>query len=130
MTAASRAARCSGPWKTKQGGETTDTVCGVCNNSTGRWYNPAYIRLVNAALPLAVVANAGTTRDIAVDVIHPQRVAKQALTHLVATSQSGITERYPHVRKLLADAEHREALRPLRLGMYVRVNRGGRRSRI
>lgn len=114
----------------KQGGATTDTVCGACNNSTGRWYNPAYIRLVNAAIPLAVVANAGTQQEIALDVIHPQRVAKQAVTHLLATSQSGVTDRYPHVRRLLADAEHCETLSPLRLGMYVRVNRGGRRSGI
>src|SRR6266705_271068 len=35
-------------WTTEliQGGATMKTLCATCNNSSGRWYNPAYVRLV------------------------------------------------------------------------------------
>ncbi len=112
-----------------QGGAKTTTLCGDCNNKTGSWFNPAYIRMVNHCEPLVTLANVGTVIDVQLEV-HPQRVAKQALTTLLATSQSGVVARYPHVQKLLLDKEHRAPLAPLRLGMFVRANRGGRPSGI
>ena len=99
-------------WSTelKQGGATTDTVCGTCNNRTGRWYNRAYVRMVKACELPAIPPNAGTVVDVHLEV-HPMRVVKQALTTLLATCQSGITRRFPHVRQLLLDAEHRARFR-------------------
>lgn len=54
-------------------------LCKRCNTSTGRWYNPAYIRLAQHCENLARQENAGEVCDVDVEV-HPQRVLKQALT--------------------------------------------------
>jgi hypothetical protein len=108
-----------------QGGAKSRALCGDCNNRTGRWYNPAYIRLVKHSEPLATLANVGTVCDIQI-AVHPQGVAKQALTTLLATSQPGVVARFPHIRRLLLDAEERGSLAPPRLGLFVRANRGGR----
>lgn len=113
-------------WKTTlvQGGAKMRTLCEKCNNSTGRWYNPAYVRLVRRCSPLAVPANVGRVVDVTIS--RPQRVAKQALTTLLATMQSGVTVRFPHLRQLLAEADARGAISPLRLGLFLRANAGGR----
>lgn len=112
-----------------QRGATMQTVCGKCNNSSGRWYNPAYIRVSERCRPLATPENAG--HICAVEFTgHPQRVAKQALTTLIATSQSGITATFPHLRQLLLDAEERGVLTPLRLGLFLRANDAGRTTGI
>jgi hypothetical protein len=114
-------------WKTEliQGGAKVLALCGPCNNSTGRWYNPAYVRLAQFCQGMATPENAGKLCEVRLE-IHRQRVAKQALTTLVATSQPGITGYYSHLRRLLCDAEARGALRPLRLWMFLRANWGAR----
>src|SRR5215471_5298965 len=47
-------------WKTEliQGGARTIALCGICNPSTGRWYNPAYVRFVKHCREFAVPDNA------------------------------------------------------------------------
>jgi hypothetical protein len=110
-----------------QGGASATTLCASCNNDTGRWYNPAYIRLVDAARPLAVPANAGTFCEISVE-LHPQRAAKQALTTLLATSQPGVTTRYPHLREMIMRGDTVRPLAPLTLWLYLPVNPGARIS--
>jgi hypothetical protein len=118
-------------WKVQlvQGGATATTLCESCNNDTGRWYNPAYIRLVDACRPLAVPANAGQACAVKAE-LHPQRAAKQALTTLLATSQPGVTARYPHLREMLLRGDTVRALAPLRLWLYLRANPGARISGI
>jgi hypothetical protein len=114
-------------WAVKlvQGGARRRSLCGRCNNSTGSHYNPAYVRLVRRCAPLATPENA--RRAVAVEVVHPQRVAKQALTTLVATMHPGVTGRFPQLRDLLLDASARGTLAPpLRLGFFLRANQGGR----
>ena|SRR6266508_4561418 len=59
-----------------QGGVTTLSLCSRCNNSTGRWYNAAYVKLAKYCAPLAIPANAGAMSDVRLT-IHPQRVLKQ-----------------------------------------------------
>ena len=113
-------------WRTElvQGGATANTLCGKCNNMTGRLYNPAYIRLVRRCEPFAIPDNVRRTLEVLVT--HPQRVAKQALTTLLATMESGVTGRYPQLRLLLLDAEAQGAISPLRLSLFIRPNKGGR----
>lgn len=106
-----------------QGGAKYDSLCAACNNTTGSWYNGAYVGLVRAAGKLANPQTAGTSCDVAV--LNPQRVAKQALVSIVATSQPGLTTRYPHIRTLLCEKEARRAIAPLRLWLYLRANQGG-----
>jgi hypothetical protein len=81
---------------------------------------------VNAAKAVAVPENAGTTCEIRVPVLHLQRVAKQALTSILATSQAGVTARHPHLREMILNAEVARPLAPLRLWFYLRSNPGGR----
>lgn len=110
-----------------QGGASATTLCASCNNDTGRWYNPAYIRLVDVCRPAAVLASAGKSCEITVE-LHPQRAVKQALTTLLATSQPGVTTRYPHVREMLMRGDVVRSLAPLRLWLYLRANQGARVS--
>jgi hypothetical protein len=112
-----------------QGGARAVTLCEACNNNTGRWFNPAYIRLVDACRPSAIPANAGNACEITVE-LHPQRAAKQALTTLLATSQQGVTTRYPHLREMLARGDTVRPLAPLRLSLYLSANKGARMSGI
>ena len=66
--------------------------------------------------------------EVRVPVLHSQRVAKQALTSILATSQAGVTARYPHLREMILNAEVARPLAPLRLWFYLRSNPGGRSS--
>jgi hypothetical protein len=103
-------------------GATVQTLCAYCNNNSGRRYNPAYVALVKAAESLARPENAGTSCQIGV--VNRALVAKQALTTLVATSQPGLTTRYPHLRDLLERSGSRGHLAPLRLWCYLVANPG------
>jgi hypothetical protein len=117
-------------WQAEEmhGGAKATSLCRRCNNSTGRWYNPAYIRLVNASKAVAIPQNVGTACQVRVPLLHPQRAAKQALTSILATSQAGVTGRYPHLREMILNAEAVRPLAPLRLWFYLRSNPGGRSS--
>jgi hypothetical protein len=96
------------------------SLCAPCNNNTGSWYNGAYVRLVRTARKLAKAKAAGTT--CAVDVLNPQRVAKQALVSIIATSQPGLTARYPHLRTLLCDREATGPIDPIRVWLYLKAD--------
>lgn len=100
-----------------------DSLCGPCNNNTGSWYNGAYVRMVRACAKVARPKAAGTSCDVAI--LNPQRVAKQALVSLIATSQPGLTARYPGLRALLLDRESQASLVPSRLWLYLKANQGG-----
>src|SRR2546426_96206 len=105
-------------------GATYETLCASCNNHTGSWYNPAYVRFVRRAAPFARAENAGEVCrfDVAV---HRQRVAKQAIASFAATSQPGLTEKYPVLRQLLLDRTAQQPIAPVHLWLYLRANRGG-----
>jgi hypothetical protein len=103
------------------------SLCSRCNNNTGSWYNPAYVRLVRAVEPFARAENAGKTCSLDLD-LHPQRAAKQALTSIIATAQPGLTTRYPVLRELLTQKEAAGPIHPVRLWLYVRANPGMRRT--
>jgi hypothetical protein len=103
-------------------GATFKTLCASCNNNTGGRYNPAYVALVKAAEPSARPETAGTMCQVTV--VNPALVAKQALTSLVATSQPGLTTRYPHLRDLLERSHLRAHLAPLRLWCHLVANPG------
>ena len=96
------------------------TLCASCNNTTGSWYNGAYVGLARAARKIAIPKAAGTVLDV--DVLNPQRVAKQALVSIVATSQPGFTTRYPQLRTLLVNREAREPIAPIRLWLYLKAD--------
>ena len=99
------------------------TLCAPCNNATGSWYNPAYVQFARVSRSAAVPANAGRTSQL--KIAHRQRVAKQALASLVATSQPGLTDRYPDLRTLLLSNHDRRAIAPLKLWLHLRANPGG-----
>ncbi len=105
-------------------GATLETLCASCNNHTGSWYNPAYVRFVRLASPFAQPKNAGRSCPLNVTA-HRQRVAKEALASFAASSQPGITARYPVLRELLLDRTAIRRIAPLRLWLYLRANPGG-----
>lgn len=53
---------------------------------------------------------------------------KQALTSIIATSQSGLTARYPRLRELLISKEAAGSIAPVRVWLYIRANQGGRQT--
>ncbi len=101
-----------------------EALCAPCNNRTGSWYNPAYVRFVNDCRAAARPDNAGRVCEIRTTA-YRQRVAKQALTSIVSTCQPGLTARYPDLRALLVGKEDSRAIAPLRLWHYLRANPGG-----
>ncbi len=103
-------------------GATFRTLC-ECNSKTGQMYNPSYVTFVQACRPLAIPSNAG--RLCQLRVARRPLVAKQALTSLVATSQPGLTTRYPVLRELLLNRSARGPIYPLRLWCYQMANRAG-----
>jgi len=112
-------------WQTERTyGATYETLCATCNNHTGSWYNPAYVRFVRLAAPFAQPKNAGNVCRFDVTV-HRQRVAKQAIASFAATSQPGLTEKYPVLRELLLNRTEQQPIAPLHLWLYLRANRGG-----
>lgn len=97
-----------------------DSLCAPCNNNAGSWYNRAYIGLVKAASKVAGPKTAGKFCEV--QVLNPQRVAKQALVSIVATSQPGLTARYTHLRTLLCEKEARGRIDPIRLRLYLKAD--------
>lgn len=59
-------------------GVTYPALCSLCNNQTGAWYNPAYIKFARHCRALARPENAGKLYRFN-PTFHLQRVAKQAL---------------------------------------------------
>jgi len=104
-------------------GATFRTLCTRCNSNTGQMYNPSYVTFVQACRPAAMPANAGHLCQVRVG--RRPLVAKQALTSFVATSQPGLTARYPALRELLLNRAAREPIRPLKLWCYLMANRVG-----
>jgi hypothetical protein len=103
-------------------GATFRTLC-TCNSKTGQMYNPSYVTFVQACRPLAITSNAG--RLCQLRVARRPLVAKQALTSFVATSQPGLTARYPVLRELLLSRAARRPIHPMRLWGYLMANRVG-----
>lgn len=116
-------------WMTHKftGGITVETLCKSCNNNTGAWYNPAYIRFARHCQQLARKENAGAVCDVDLEV-HPQRVLKQALTSIIATSQPGLTARYPDLRKFLTLKEAQWPITPVRVWLFLMANRTTRKT--
>ena len=108
-------------------GNVFESLCGTCNNNTGSWYNPAYVKFSGHCGQFAKPENVGQPCTIHIEV-HPQRVLKQALTSLLAVSQPGLTTKFPHLRDLVVGKEVKAPLAPVRLWLYLRANPGGRSS--
>lgn len=104
-------------------GATVETLCGPCNHRTGRQFYPSYVVFAKACESVAQPESAGTR--CAVGVVNRPLVAKQALVSLIATSQPGLTSRYPHLRTLLETSSARGPLGPLRLWCHLMANKRG-----
>lgn len=108
-------------------GNVFESLCDSCNNNTGSWYNPAYVKFSGHCEQFGKSEHTGRPCKVQVEV-HPQRVLKQGLTSLLAVSQPGLTTKFPHLRDLVVGKEVKAALAPMRLWLYLRANRGGRSS--
>lgn len=86
------------------GGIVYPTLCKDCNGGTGADYNPAYVELVDICKAHACPGNVGKAVLICAE-IYPARVAKQALTTLIASSQRGFTECRKDFRGLVLDRQ-------------------------
>lgn len=110
-------------WLSKnfQGGVVHRTLCEKCNNMTGGKYNPEYIRFARTCLRLSkIYPNA---KSLKLDGYYRlSRIAKQALTTIVATCSSGLTEKYPEIRELLCKPEQIRMPGSFRLHMYLMIN--------
>jgi hypothetical protein len=117
-------------WKTKQiQGIVYQALCKRCNNNTGSWYNPAYLKFSNACSKLASRQHVGSLCTLNIKV-HPQRVFKQALTSIIASCQPGLTAKYPFLRSFLVNRENKIFAEPIHLWLYLLANRGARISGI
>lgn len=103
---------------------TFKALCGFCNNQTGDWYNPSYLKFARQCHAFAKPENAGKLCQLKVPV-YLQRVVKQVLVFLVATSQSGLTARYPDLRSLLLGKKDSRPLIPIQTWLYLKANPGG-----
>ncbi len=112
-------------WGMKEitGGSAVETLCGPCNNGTGRRYNPAYLAFEAACRPQARPETAGTL--CSVTVAQRPLVAKQVLTWVLATSQPGLAAKYPHLSNLVKRTSSRGSIAPLRLWCHLVANRPG-----
>ena len=104
---------------------TFEALCRSCNNQTGDWYNPSYVKFARQCRSLAIPENAAKLCQLRPP-LYLHRVVKQALVSFVATSQWGMTARYPHLRSLLLDRKGCRPLAPIQIWLYLRANPGGR----
>jgi len=105
------------------GGSSVETLCGPCNNGTGRRYNAAYMAFEKVCRPQAGPETAGTL--CSVTVAQRPLVAKQVLTWILATSQPGLAAKYPHLSDLVKSTKTRGPIAPLRLWCHLVANRPG-----
>lgn len=111
----------------EQGGTKHRSLCRDCNNKTGAWYNPSYVKFVRACAPFAQAENAYKSINLSTN-IFPTRVAKQALAHLVATCQPGLSIKFDGLREIILNKEKSLDISPLKIGMFIKLNKGGRQS--
>jgi hypothetical protein len=114
------------PGKTYQDGHKRPVLCERCNNDTGRWYGNAYAYFVQYC---AQYASLGLTNKlVGVDLcgVQPLRVFKQALTIICATTNPGVAEVTPEIRKLILSKESTGEPGHLRLFCYLLASVGGR----
>ena len=109
----------------QQGGNVAHTLCKECNNLSGAWYNSAYVKLARACSKYSNTNTAGQKVDVKCST-YPFRIVKQALIHVVSSSQSGLTECVPILREFLKNKEQRIENPPFRIGLYIRANTGAR----
>jgi 5-methylcytosine-specific restriction endonuclease McrA len=113
--------------RTQQRGAGQYTLCEACNNKTGGWYVPDYVRLARAAMPALSVAKAGDVVGIPVD-IRPLRVLKQIL--VMFCSACGPNFVFPEMARYLLNRESRQ-LPPghdVYLGLFDRRSRASRQA--
>ncbi|MCG2706263.1 MAG: hypothetical protein L6254_01790 [Candidatus Omnitrophica bacterium] len=113
-----------------QGGSKHESLCRNCNNKTGSWYNPTYVKFVRTCVSIANVNNAYKAVNISANNIYPSRLLKQALTHIIATCQPGLCVRYSDLKEIILNKEKLLDISPFKIGMFIRVNKGGRHSGI
>jgi hypothetical protein len=111
----------------QQGGSYQVSLCEECNNNTGSWYNPEYVRFVKACAPFALEANANKIIELDVN-IHPARVVKQALIHILSTSPPGVGSKFENLKEAVLVRNSAPSINPIKIGLFLRVNNGGRHS--
>jgi hypothetical protein len=116
-------------WKSNvaQGGNIVHTLCIDCNNRSGAWYNGAYVKFARECSRYAKQENAGKEVEIKVTT-YPLRIVKQAVIHVLTTSQSALIEQYLGLKKFLLEKEAISKDIPIYLGVFLRANKGSRSS--
>lgn len=99
-------------------GSTHKTLCEDCNHDTGRDYVADYVIFNEACRPLASKLTMGLWHTVECR-CRIARVAREALVLLVASSQPGLTDKYPALRDLILKPDARELPVGLRLGVNI-----------
>lgn len=116
-------------WKARkvQGGSKSKTLCKLCNNNTGSWYNPEYVKLARTCSSLAKPRNANKIMSVRT-CFSPSRVIRQALTNICSVSQLGLCKNYTHLKNYLLNRVQTIELQPLKVGLFINIANTGRSS--
>ncbi len=139
----------------KQGGYKAPVLCERCNNVTGHWYGSEYVKFAKVCAEYANRQFVNSRASINIVDLYPQRVLKQALVTIIASSnpenegkrslishpsnkdwaESGLDtdisivhENLPAIREFILEKSLCELTSQLRIYLYLVCESGGRAS--
>lgn len=93
----------------KQGGIGGYTLCGKCNNNTGKWYGGAFVDFIRKGYrevhSQECISN--TFIKITLNDIYPLRVVKQIMTMFFSINNPNLSDVHPELRELVLSKEKR-----------------------
>lgn len=102
--------------KFMQGGIGGYTLCGNCNNFTGRHYVPEYLVWAQKGMEHFLAGSKNPTLHLPIFIM-PLRVVKQVVTMFCSLNPS-LTEEFPMIKKFLLNAEERAFPKEVRVFTY------------
>jgi hypothetical protein len=89
------------------------SLCGRCNNRSGRHYGGSYLDFVKGLVPIAIPENADKDIQVTLKGIFPLRVVKQAVSMVLSTSNAEAFRGYEYVASPFTNLKIGKKLRPL-----------------
>lgn len=102
------------------------TLCGRCNNSTGRWYAPAFIEWCYQGMHV-LIRSGGRPSLVYLNYLLPLRIIKQIITMFFSVNGERFAASHPELVQFVMDKERRYLNPKYRVFAYYNTAETGRR---
>lgn len=106
----------------KQGGVGAYTLCGRCNNFTGKWYAPSFIQWCYQGAQF-LIRSGGKPTLIYMHYLHPLPILKEIVTMFFSVNADTFCDAHPELVRFVLNKEHKYL--PPRYHFYAYYNFAG-----